>query len=79
MSKLAQDIALEAHAESVHMPIGEDMTLRCWYNYPPDGLHMEVQVGFGEDSYTSEPIILKMKELKILARVMQDYANNGGI
>jgi hypothetical protein len=78
MSKLATDIASEAHAESIHIPIGNDMTLRCWYNYPPNGLHMEVQIGFGEDAYTTEPLVLDMKNLRFLARMMEDYAQAGG-
>lgn len=78
MSKLATDIATQAHAESIHIPVGENMTLRCWYNYPPDGLQLEIQVGFGEDAYTTEPLTLHMKQLKFLASVMQDYAQAGG-
>lgn len=79
MSKLATDIATEVHAESIHMPIGKDMYLRCWYNYPPDGLHIEVQVGFGEDAYTTEPLVLHMKQLRALAQAMEGYAQAGGL
>jgi hypothetical protein len=72
-------INIEATAEIMSIPLDNDMTLRAWYNYPADGLHLEVQVGFGEGAYTSEPVVLKMKQLRFLASSMEAYAQAGGL